>query len=253
MTEKQKNQVNNQWDLLAKRFDTNMSSDQVHPDCAVNIHVGWSILMHQIETQMKLLGKEKGRIFDFGCGAGEFCKALNKQGHKMFGLDRSKAMLELAKSHLPKDITLINGDHTSEVFSNKDFMNKFDTVTSIHSLEWIEDINMALKNLTKLLKKNGLLLFAVFPKAHIVDSIKIKDLFEDFDSITNPSKGFANFDGIRVPVYIRDASYFDAQLADLNFEKVLEYYPPYPKYFLKSYNWSGSLYPEMMVLAYRKK
>lgn len=241
------------WNQLAERFNTHKPLNKVHPDAAVNIHVGWPALFQQIDFQKSSSGSRKCKIFDFGCGVGQFCTKLTKMGHSVTGLDHSEAMLCIARKKVPRSVELILGNHTSALFDDDTYKEKYDIVTAIHSLEWIGDIKHAIKNLTKLLREGGLLLFAVFPKEHIRDSLIIQDLFEDFDSSNDPNFGYANFEGIRVPVYIRDAAFFDTLLTKLNMEKVIEFYPPYPKSFLKRYNWTGSICPEMLILAYRKR
>ncbi len=248
-----KNLKINYWDSLTSRFDTYKTGNSVHPDAAVNIHVGWPTLFFLIQHQKDFLAKKSLDIMDFGCGAGHFAKELIKKGHKLTCVDRSVKMLDIAKKHLPKNAKIYNEDHTSPIFIEKDIAGSFDIVTSVHSLEWIKDIDKALNNLAKAVRKNGIVILVLFPKKHIVDSIRIKDLFEDFDSDTNPTEGIANFDGVKVPVYIREAEYFDRHFKDLGFEKVIEYYPEYPADFFKKYKWTGSKEPEMMILSYRKK
>jgi SAM-dependent methyltransferase len=247
-----KPEISELWNSLAERFNTHKPLAKVHPDAAVNIHVGWPVLFQQLEYQSKYVGQKKLSILDFGCGSGEFCQRVHTMGHCVTGMDHSKSMLIFARQHLPKEVSLIHGNHVSPFFKESEYFNSYDVITAIHSLEWIQDIEITLLNLSKLLKPGGIMLFAVFPKNHVIDSIKIKDLFEDFDDAKNPSSGYCNFDGVRVPVYIRDASFFDSYYKKLDFDKVLEAYPPYPKYFLDEYKWTGSKHPEMMVLAYRK-
>lgn len=247
-----KKEISHVWDLLAERFNTHKDTTVIHPDAAVNIEVGWPILFKEIADHAKHLGKNKLNIFDFGCGAGSFCKELNKLGHTVVGLDNSQAMLTVARENVPSQVTLLHGNHLSDIYSKPEYYEKFDVVTSIHSLEWIEDLHTAFTNLSKLLSKEGIILFAVFPKDHVADSLKIKDLFEDFDSEENPSVGYANFNGIKVPVYIRDSKFFDDEFTSLGFEKLLEIHPEYPSDFFEKYNWTGSKYPEMAIFAYRK-
>lgn len=247
-----KNGIVHLWDRLAERFDTHKYWHGIHPDAAVNMYVGWPIFLQLVEHQASFLGKRSCAIFDFGCGTGSFCKELHNKYHHPIGMDISKAMLEKARKNLPKKIRLLHGNHYSEIFESPEHMEKYDIVTAIHSLEWIKDVKIALSNLSKLLSPRGLILFATFPKKHVIDSLAIKDLFENFDSTKDPYFGYANFDGIKVPVYVRDVKFFDKFFEKLNFEKVLEYYPQYPKNFFEKYKWTGSKYPEMMILAYRK-
>jgi SAM-dependent methyltransferase len=243
----------NEWDLLAERFNTNKVRGQVHPDAAVNIFVGWPCFLQQINTQANFLNKRSLKILDYGCGAGELCKVLCKEGHKVSGMDCSTKMREYAQKVVCEKVTIFD----SSELDNPDFLDKnsekYDVITSMHVFDWIEDLESTINSLSKLLKKNGIMVFSLFPKNHIVDSLLINDLFEDFDSNTDPQVGVANFDGVRVPVYVRDPGFFNKVFDKLGFDKVLEYYPPYPKEFIKKYNWKASLQPEMMIFTYRKR
>ena len=244
--------ITNVWDFLADRFNTHKNGNEIHPDAAVNIFIGWPIFLDQMEIQRKYLGTKSLEILDFGCGTGKFLKELSKKGNNVTGMDKSNKMVELSKKNASNGIKLYKEEEFYELVDRGELQNKFDVITSMHVFEWIEDINSTLNQLSSILKKNGIFLFAVFPKKHIIDSLRIQDLFEDFDSAENPTVGFANFDGIKVQTFIRDAEFFDEFFRNSNFDKVLEFYPPYSQYFLKHYKWTGSLYPEMMILAYRK-
>jgi|GEM_PF-1520001 len=242
----------NIWNILADRFNTYKKGPNIHPDAAVNIEVGWPLFLDLINDEKRERGKKSLQILDFGCGTGEFCKCLADLGHKVTGIDHSKKMLEIATSHLSGIAEMLHGNHGAEFFGSKVNQNRYDIVTAMHSLEWIEDIDSALANLAKVIVSGGLLVFAVFPKDHVRDSLYIKDLFEDFDSLINPSFGYANFDGVRVPVWIRSQEVYDELLRGLGLTRTYFNEPGYPKGFFEKYNWTGSKYPEMMVLAYRK-
>ncbi len=252
MKKNQESAILNEWDLLAERFDTYKIKSEVHPDAAVNVYVGWPIFAQQIDFQSDVLGKKQLNILDYGCGAGEFCKFLDQLGHHVVGVDKSEKMLELASEKVNGKVKI---SHISDLFNkieSGEYENKFDVITSIHVFDWIKDIDELLTELSNVLNKQGIIIFAIFPVSHIKDSLQIKDLFEDFDSIDCPKEGIANFDGVKIPTYVKEPSYYDEYFNNHNFEKVLEYYPQYPKAFLTKYNWTASLKPEMVVLAYRK-
>lgn len=241
------------WNLLADRFNTFKLKKCIHPDAAVNIEVGWPIFLSIIEDYVNKNSKKNITILDFGCGVGEFCRTLVGKGYKVVGMDHSEGMLELANGKVGQDTPLIHANHRNEIFSDPGMSKKFDIVTAIHSIEWIEDVEVAFKNIAKTIVDGGLLIFAVFPKEHIIDSLKIKDLFEDFNSKEDPFFGYANFDGVRVPVWIRTSKMYDDILKPLGFEKIVDVMPGYPADFFEKYKWTGSRYPEMNVLAYRKQ
>jgi SAM-dependent methyltransferase len=247
------NTLVDEWDMLAERFNTHRIKEEVHPDAAVNIHVGWPVFFQQIEFQAAFLGNRSLEILDFGCGTGGYCIELDKRGHKVSGMDQSNRMVELSTLKVPSDVKLYYREEFWKTVSSGKLDARFDIISSMHVFDWIEDINTTLTGLSRIVKKDGLIMFAVFTKDHIIDSLKIKDLFEDFDSTDNPTSGYANFDGIKVPVFVKDAGYYDSFFHSIGFDKVLEFYPPYTYKFLKDYHWTGSLRPEMQILAYRKR
>lgn len=237
---------------LAHRFNTHRALDEIHPDAAVNIYVGWPVFFEQIKYQAEFLGKQSLSILDFGCGAGEFCAKLHMRGHTLVGIDKSDEMLALAKDNSAKEVTYLLSELVDKSGECNIYKNCMDVVTAIHSFDWNENVGAIIKQLSDFLVPNGLMIFAVFPKGHVVESLRIKNLFEDFDSDENPTRGICNFDGIRIPVFIKEPAYYDTLFEKMGYSKVLEYYPQYPKAFLTKYKWDGAMYPEMVILAYRK-
>ena len=76
------------------------------------------------------LGKEKGRLLDLGCGAGEpFPRYFLDCGWEVYGVDFSKKMLELAVHYAP-EMKLIHADMLDVEFEP----GHFDAITSIYSL-----------------------------------------------------------------------------------------------------------------------
>lgn len=76
------------------------------------------------------LKREKGRLLDLGCGAGEpFPRYFLDQGWEVYGVDFSKKMLRLAAQYAPQMHT-IYGDMTEVEFEPE----QFDAITCIYSL-----------------------------------------------------------------------------------------------------------------------
>jgi len=247
-----KPKLQNGWDLLTERFNTHQNDNKIHPDAAVNMHVGWPTFLQQINFQAEFAGIKKCKILDLGCGVGRFCKEISSLGHVVTGVDSSQEMINLARKTLPQKVKLINANLVQDKKLATTYKNYFDIIVAMHSWEWIEDIETIVTKLAKMLKVNGLITFSVFPKEHVIDSLVIKDLFEDFDSNIDPHKGYVNFDGLKIPVFIRDAHFYEKIMEKNGFTKVLESYPPYPRHFLKRYHWSGSSKPEMLIMSFRK-
>ncbi len=76
------------------------------------------------------LGKEKGKLLDLGCGAGEsFTKYFTDLGWKATGIDFSQKMLDMAKKYVP-EMNTICADMREVNFSAE----QFDAITAIYSL-----------------------------------------------------------------------------------------------------------------------
>jgi len=242
----------NKWDIIAQRFNTHMELDKIHPDAAVNIYVGWPTFFDQIKYQCEAIDEKYCNILEFCCGSGDFCEKLHALGHHVVGVDASREMLNISKKNTSKDIEYIYGDLIKNKDLLRNYQGKMDIITSIHGFDWIENIEEIINILSGLTKKDALFIFCVFSKEHVKNSLEIHDLFEDFDSEYDPKKGVCNFDGTKIPVFVRDSNYYESIFKKLGYEKVIEYYPPYPSSFFKKYLWKGSKFPEMLILSFRK-
>lgn len=244
----------NQWDVLSEFFDVRVKNDEVQGGAMDNILVAWPPIVRCIK---KYFPKRKGlEALDFGCGVGEFCYELHKMGFDVTGVDSSKKMIKKAGSYLPKEINLIRGD-SDKLLTKK----KYNLITSIQTFQFIGNIRKVLSNLDKVLKPNGLLIFAVFNPQFVKNCIREYVLLVDFDSDTKPKKGFFCLgDKIRIPTYIRTAKEYESILTEKGYKKVLEKYPSFTKEFLEKYplkvppdKVAPSKDPEYMILGFVKE
>ena len=105
------------------------------------------------------LGASKGEtLLDIGCGTGVFLIQAAKFGLSVFGVDVSEKMLEYAAKKSKEnsvDIELKNSGFLILPYENE----KFDYVTTSFSMHHLPDFYkfIALKNMHRVLKKNGVL------------------------------------------------------------------------------------------------
>ena len=161
----------NPWDLLAERFNTHKLMDEIHPDAAVNIYLGWPTFFDQIKSQAEYTGRRKLSILDFGCGAGELCTKLHMKGHNVVGIDASKILLNLAKNNSPLGIEYCLKTELRDREQCSIYNNKMDVVTSMHSLDWIDDMEEVLFQISQYLVDNGLFIFSVLLFKFLVYSV----------------------------------------------------------------------------------
>lgn len=120
----------------------------------------------------KLNIKPNSLTLDICCGTGDFSRIINKlyPKTKVIGLDISENMLQIAKSKNPQ-MVFIQGDCTSLAFKN----NEFDYITIGFGLRNIENRTLALSEIYRTLKPEGLFLHLDFGTHNLLSKI--------FDSI----------------------------------------------------------------------
>ena len=105
---------------------------------------------------------KKLKILDIGCGGGLLCEPLNKLGAIVTGIDPSSDNIEVAKLHSKKMNLNINYMQYSP--ENLNFKNKFDVILNMEVVEHVSNINLFIKNCSKLVKKNGIMFIATINK-----------------------------------------------------------------------------------------
>jgi 2-polyprenyl-6-hydroxyphenyl methylase/3-demethylubiquinone-9 3-methyltransferase len=101
---------------------------------------------------------ESINILDVGCGGGILCESLAKNNLKnanITGIDPGFENIQIAKEHSKKSNLNINYIDTS--LENFESETKFDIVISFEVIEHCENYKTFLKQLSHLLKPNGLL------------------------------------------------------------------------------------------------
>lgn len=116
-----------------------------------NAHISWAEMVKNItEIQNK-------QIIDIGCGGGIYTKELALMGAKnVVGLDFSKEILQAAKENCNNfsNISFIHGDAHNIPYPNE----TFDIVISRAVIHHLQDIPTFLREASRILNKNGLLI-----------------------------------------------------------------------------------------------
>lgn len=95
-----------------------------------------------------------GSGLDVGCGRGEFLKQLNMNGFNVQGIEPSEGLNDYASQY-----TELKIHHTTLENFNGD--EKFDFVSSTHSLEHMDDPHSFIENTHRVLKEKGILFLEV--------------------------------------------------------------------------------------------
>ena len=99
---------------------------------------------------------EKSKLLDIGSGFGRMKYFFNKNEGTWYGIEISKKRAEKCKS---LGYTIVEIDINKDVFPWSD--NFFDVVFASHVVEHLSNIDFALKQFDRVLKKGGVLLIAV--------------------------------------------------------------------------------------------
>lgn len=99
--------------------------------------------------------KKKGRLLDVGFGSGTFLGLAKEEGFEIYGTEISEFACRYVKDRLGIDV--FRGDLREAHFPD----DTFDVITIWHTLEHLPDPKATLKEIHRLLKKDGLLVVAV--------------------------------------------------------------------------------------------
>jgi len=106
-------------------------------------------------VQRVSLGRCQGRILDLGCGSGRLLVLFLEKGWEVYGVDISKAACISTKKKVGKNVFC--GELEDQNFPS-DF---FDMVILWHVIEHIPDPRKVLKEIRRILKKDGILVLAL--------------------------------------------------------------------------------------------
>lgn len=113
------------------------------------------------------------KVLDIGSGTGHHCKILEKQGAKVYGLDKSSAMVKKAKQ-LHKNVDFRMGDATQSIVFPP---NSFDLINCLYfTIYYIKDKKQFFQNCFNWLKPQGYLAL------HLVN----KDMFNPILNVADP-------------------------------------------------------------------
>lgn len=237
----------NHWDSLSSYFDTSKSAADVESNAADNIFIAWPVILRCIENNLGTRPAAGARALDFGCGGGQFASELSKRGFKTVGLDSSRAMIDVAtRAHNQKTEFRVGDEDTVRSLGN------FTLITSLMTLQFIENADGAIGTLADALEANGLLVFSVFNPAYSRNSTGIETF--DFDSETEPATCYLELtDDAKIPCYLRTAEHYKSIAETHGLHPVLEASPPFTQEFLDKYPHPvPTTDPEYLILGFTK-
>lgn len=122
------------------------------------------------------------RLLELGCGNGKLWQENNidLRNREIFLSDISEGMVEEVRNKLGSDFNCIVAD--AEKIPFKDAY--FDSIIANHVLFYLNDLNQGLKEISRVLKSNGILYCSTYGSRHMKE---ITDIVQNFDSRINLS------------------------------------------------------------------
>ncbi len=138
----------------------------------------------------RLIGSVKGKIvLDLACGEGYNTRILARKGAKVTGVDRSKTLIDLARTEEGRERLGIRYRRTDANSLKGISDNSFDLVTCFMALQDIEDHEGAVAEAARILKPGGHFVFSIphpcFEKL-MVNGARISAAEKYFDKIEYP-------------------------------------------------------------------
>lgn len=122
------------------------------------------------------------RLLELGCGNGKLWQenTIDLRNREIFLSDISEGMVEEVRNKLGSDFNCIVAD--AEKIPFKDAY--FDSIIANHVLFYLNDLNLGLKEILRVLKPNGILYCSTYAKKHMKE---ITDIVQNFDASVNLS------------------------------------------------------------------
>ncbi|QGY41546.1 methyltransferase domain-containing protein [Pseudodesulfovibrio cashew] len=136
------------WKTTAEGYD-----DWIANEFQDQYEINWSVLSQHMDPALRLL--------DVGCGPGSLSIRLSQYCHEVWGVDLTPEMVEIAerKSETePGNAFFLEADACDLPFES----HSFDTVMSVNALQTMDQPEMALMEMNRVLKPGGELLLITY-------------------------------------------------------------------------------------------
>lgn len=232
----------NQWNELVDIFGCTWNEDQIPETAADNICIAWPSIIKGIEQALP--DKKDIVALDYGCGGGLFCRQLHSMGFQVTGYDHSEELVKSAHLNVPDDVMITN--FTNVIESNI----KYDLVTSIMVLQFIDNIEEVIETLSNTVGEHGIIIYAVFNPAFVYDNLGDGQMF-----VPSDRQDVAYMElkpGIQIPFYIRSDEEYRSLFKKHGMQEIYRDLPPFTANFVEQYAVSfSSRHPEFLIQAFR--
>jgi len=106
---------------------------------------------------LEMLDIGEGRVLDAGCGPGVYTDRLSEAGYEIYGVDASEGMIALARAKHFKNAKFFVGSVDDLKFQD----TFFDAILCIGVLEYLKDVEKAIKEAARVIRPGGIAIFTV--------------------------------------------------------------------------------------------
>lgn len=167
------NLTNNDESIIQQYFNSQNLSTRIylHDHFSINKESWFEWLYHQIDFSHVY------QLLEIGCGNGKLWEnnTYNLRNREIFLSDISEGMLKDTRKKLGNDYNYIVLDAQNIPFKN----HFFDTVIANHVLFYLQDLNLGLLEISRVLKDYGIFYCTTYGKNHMKE---ITEIVHNFDS-----------------------------------------------------------------------
>lgn len=154
------------------------------------LHIINPLRLEFITNQQTLQGQ---KIIDIGCGGGILTEALAKQGAQVAGIDKSNALVQIAKKHAEENHLRIKYYHTDAESFAENHNQSFDIVCCMELLEHVPNPCSLIRACSDLAKPEAKIFFSTInrnPRSYLLAILGAEYFFKLLPKGTHDYKKF---------------------------------------------------------------
>lgn len=233
----------NPWDQLAPQFSGDQPLESIAWGAIANTLIVNPLILDFVTNRRPA----PARLLDFGCGGGRLARSAAELGYEAHGIDQSRELIASARRGSNQVSYHLGG--AGDVAS----LGKFDAITAVMSIQFVEDIPATLSALTQALSDDGILVFAVHNPDRVNHGIPRGD-YPPLTQTPNGPRTTLTFPGeVSVPLFVLTEHDYDSILAPLGFRRRLHTEPIVPQEFVERYKATPGLHSPYLILGYDRR
>jgi 2-polyprenyl-3-methyl-5-hydroxy-6-metoxy-1,4-benzoquinol methylase len=234
------------WDQMHHAFNT-VKKGKLEARVADSRFIAWPVVMQIISESVM----DKGRVLDYGCGTGGFCRHMRTVGMKVEGIDFSAAMIQTAVERSSREIHYHSGGR--ETLDK--IKGNFDVITSLMVFQFLKDFETYIPIFRNLLTDRGLMIFTVHNPDFVESCYRSNTAFRSIR--TDGKTAVASMEiekSLLIDTYVRTKGDYRRLFEKHGFEYISTRYPPFTAAFISEHNWTlPSDNAEYLIMSLRKR